>query len=134
MAFNNGALVYDEDERSAASGNGQHIFDKMEFFMEAGCLCVPDIYQRDTAFFDEVVSAAASCAGSNGAVKTAVKVDATIHGSGFGTCPSPLPFNSRGQNKNQMEEAVQSMPKNAPAPPPPLAAIPSRRDPRRTAP
>ena len=27
-----------------------------------------------------------------------------------------------------MEEAVQSMPKNAPAPPPPLAAIPSRRD------
>ena len=69
------------------SGNGQHIFDKMEFFMEAGCLCVPDIYQRDTAFFDEVVSAAASCAGSNGAVKTAVKVDATIHGSGFGTCP-----------------------------------------------
>ena len=129
MAFNNGALVYDEDERSAASGNGQHIFDKMEFFMEAGCLCVPDIYQRDTAFFDEVVSAAASCAGSNGAVKTAVKVDATIHGSGFGTCPSPLPFNSfAAVNKNQMEEAVQSMPKNAPAPPPPLAAIPSRRD------
>ena len=22
-----------------ASGNGQNIFDKMEFFMEAGCLC-----------------------------------------------------------------------------------------------
>ena len=41
MAFNNGALAYDEDERSAASGNGQNIFDKMEFFMEAGCLCVP---------------------------------------------------------------------------------------------
>ena len=50
-------------------------------------------------------------------------------GSGFGTCPSPLPFNSfAAVNKNQMEEAVQSMPKNAPAPPPPLAAIPSRRD------
>ena len=39
MAFNNGALVYDEDERSNLSGNGQNIFDKMEFFMEAGCLC-----------------------------------------------------------------------------------------------
>ena len=128
MAFNNGALAYTEAERSAASGNGKNIFDKMEFFMEAGCLCVTDIYQRDTAFFDEVVSAAASCAGSNGAVKTAVKVLATM-GSGFGTCPSTLPFNGfAAVNKDQMEEAVQSMPKNAPPPPPPLAAIPSRRD------
>ena len=128
MAFNNGALAYDEAQRSAASGNGQNIFDKMEFFMEAGCLCVTDIYQSDTTFFDEVVSAAASCAGSNGAVKTDVKVPATM-GSGFGTCPSTLPFNGfAAVNKDQMEEAVQSMPKNAPAPPPPLAAIPSRRD------
>ena len=92
MAFNNGALAYTESERENLSGNGQNIFDKMEFFMEAGCLCDSDIYQSDTAFFDEVVSAAASCAGSNGAVKTAVKVPATM-GSGFGTCPSPLPFN-----------------------------------------
>ena len=130
MAFNNGALAYTDSERSEASGNGQNIYDKMEFFMEAGCLCDSAIYQSDKTFFDEVVSAAASCAGTNGAVKTDILVPSSM-GSGFGSCPSPsqLPYNGFADlNQEDMDEVVKAMPKNNPPPPPPLAAIPSRRD------
>ena len=66
-------LAYSETERST-SGNGQNIYDKMEFFMQIGCLCIEDIYEFDTEFFDEVVSRRGCATTTAGATKSTVLV------------------------------------------------------------
>ena len=129
MALNGGDFAYSETERST-SGNGQNIYDKMEFFMQIGCLCIEDIYEFDTEFFDEVVSAAADCATTTaGATKSTVLVPTSM-GSGFGGCPNlnTLYNGFADLNQETMRESVDAMPKTYSPPPPPLATLAPRDD------
>ena len=129
MALNGSDFAYSETERST-SGNGQNIYDKMEFFMQIGCLCIEDIYEFDTEFFDEVVSAAADCATTTaGATKSTVLVPTSM-GSGFGGCPNlnTLYNGFADLNQETMRESVDAMPKTYSPPPPPLATLAPRDD------
>ena len=127
MALNGGDSPTGETERST-SGNGQNIYDKMEFFMQIGCLCIEDIYEFDTEFFDEVVSAAADCATTTaGATKSTVLVPTSM-GSGFGGCPNlnTLYNGFADLNQETMRESVDAMPKTYSPPPPRLATLAPR--------
>ena len=81
--------------------------------MQIGCLCIEDIYEFDTEFFDEVVSAAADCATTTaGATKSTVLVPTSM-GSGFGGCPNlnTLYNGFADLNQETMRESVDAMPK-----------------------
>ena len=122
MAFSTAHSSMSETERST-SGNGQNIYDKMEFFMQIGCLCIEDIYEFDTEFFDEVVSAAGlryhHCWSHQ---VHRLGPDASM-GSGFGGCPNlnTLYNGFADLNQETMRESVDAMPKTYSPPPPPLA-------------
>mmetsp|Transcript_2908 Transcript_2908/g.10190 ORF Transcript_2908/g.10190 Transcript_2908/m.10190 type:complete len:870 (-) Transcript_2908:746-3355(-) len=109
-------------------------FAYMKNFMTIGCMCIDDIYEQDTKFFDDIYKfvgkSSNPCAAQSGAStgdlsKTLMKSSQTKHLT-TSNCPTTMPINGfldgsgNALSKDDMMEKVLNLAVKTPPAPPPL--------------